>query len=317
MKDDVEVLVKCRSADEAHHEPLHPHEEHVTTRVLPDGETAHLKLPTMASLLALLQEGADHAGVSLLPNRDHPLDHLHNIEKHDHTGPVIDNLDQALGDFLKTPESTRNFGIELVLAFCVNTRWAVAPKTQMTPREILALPKINLDPTQYTLYREKSTDPLPLDQPIAITRGLRLEAQKDGRYGEGTCPPYWAGQIEQLAKAGVPARSVQVLGQNYALVENLEAPSPPWEKPAYAILIALPLDESGMLDGFYLSLPYKFNNGDHTRVNGSNILFDQKQWRQVSWHYAQGKDWTRKDNLETHITFCRGFFSQRGATNAY
>lgn len=76
-----------------------------------------------------------------------------------------------------------HFGIELVLAFRVNVRWAVAPAPQMTPRQILALPAINLPYEQYTLYLPGSSDPLPLDTPITITRGEALEAQRDGKYG--------------------------------------------------------------------------------------------------------------------------------------
>ena len=53
----------------------------------------------------------------------------------------------------------------------------------MTPREILALPGIGLDHTQYTLYPPESARFLPLDDPITITRGMALEAQRDGKYG--------------------------------------------------------------------------------------------------------------------------------------
>ena len=70
-----------------------------------------------------------------------------------------------------------------MLAFRVNIRWAVATAPQMTPKQILALPAINLPFEQYTLYLSGSSDPLPLDTPITIRRGEVLEAQRDGKYG--------------------------------------------------------------------------------------------------------------------------------------
>ena len=120
---------------------------------------------------------------STLPTEDAPLDRLHNIVKHDQVGPAIENLDQAVGDFVERPGTSKDFGIELVLAFRVNTRWAVAPKPELSPREILALPPINLDYQQYSLYLPNSTTLLPLDTAIKIERGMAFEAQRDGKYG--------------------------------------------------------------------------------------------------------------------------------------
>ena len=162
------------------------HEVQVSTRVLPAGAETKFKLPENAALREVLEEGARHAGVALLPPSPlKPLDRLHNLLKHDQVGPAIDDLDQPLGPYLKRKDTTHHFGIELVLAFRVNTRWAVATKPEMTPREILALPAINLDYQQYTLYLPGSNDSLPLDTPIHLKRGEALEAQRDGKYGEG------------------------------------------------------------------------------------------------------------------------------------
>lgn len=160
------------------------HEVQVTTRVLPAGDEARFKQPENATLRELLDEGARRAGVELLPPL--PLEtlvRLHNILKHDEIGPAIEDLEQPLGPYLKQKGTTKDFGIELVLAFRVNTRWAVATRPQMTPREILALPGIGLDHTQYTLYPPESARFLPLDDPITIARGMALEAQRDGKYG--------------------------------------------------------------------------------------------------------------------------------------
>jgi hypothetical protein len=119
----------------------------------------------------------------LPPAPQNPLDLLHDLEKHGHVGPPITDLEQALAAYLKEKGTSPHFGIELVLAFRVNTRWAVAPKPDMTPKEILGLPAIGLDYQQYTLYLPGSNDPLPLDKPIHLTRGEALEAQRDGKYG--------------------------------------------------------------------------------------------------------------------------------------
>lgn len=168
---------------EAPHENAE-HEVQVTTRLLtPDAEEFKFKLPQTAPLLEALQHGAALAHATLLPTQDAPLDRLRNILKHDEIGPAIEDLDQAVGDFVRPPGTTKNFGIELILAFRVNTRWAEAPKSELSPREILALPEINLDYQQYSLYLPNSTDLLPLDTPIKIERGKAFEAQRDGRYG--------------------------------------------------------------------------------------------------------------------------------------
>lgn len=139
------------------------------------------RLPDNAPLLEVLQGGARRADVHLLPNCDDPLDQLRNYVRRRETGPRIDDLSQPLGDFLARDDTTHRFGIELVLAIRVNTRWAEAPKEQMTPREITEL--FNLDYTQYTLYRPDSAEPLPLDEAICLERGMAFEAQADGRYG--------------------------------------------------------------------------------------------------------------------------------------
>jgi hypothetical protein len=162
------------------------HEVHVTVRDMHSGKETGFKLATNAPLLELMEEGARHLHVQLLPPAPlKPFDLLRDISRHGHAGPPIENLDQSLGAYLKEKGTTPHFGIELVRVFRVNTRWAVAPAPEMTPRQVLALPAINLPYEQYTLYLPGSSDPLPLDKPIPIKRGEVLEAQCDGRYGEG------------------------------------------------------------------------------------------------------------------------------------
>jgi hypothetical protein len=169
----------------------HPHEVHVTTRILPSGAESKFKLADNVPLTEVLEVGAQRAGAILLPPPPlRRLDELHNITHGDIIGRAIDDLDQPLGAFLKQIGTTTDFGIELVLVFRVNTRWAVATKPQMTPREILALPAIDLNFQEYTLYPAGSATLLPLDVPVTMERGEAFEAQRDGKYGgQPKCVP--------------------------------------------------------------------------------------------------------------------------------
>jgi hypothetical protein len=87
----------------------------------------------------------------------------------------------------------------------------------------------------------------------------------------------------------------------------------------YDILIPIPIayDLGTGLDGFYIATPYKFNQGEHNRVNGQMLTHGNIQWRQVSWHYPDNKPFSKgTDTIESHIVHCRGFFLERGAVNA-
>lgn len=125
-------------------------------------------------------------------------------------------------------------------------------------------------------------------------------------------------EVEDLSKRGTPIELTEAGGQCYALVRAIEAPSPPWEKTRFDILIAIPAAyDAAQLDGFYVELPYVYNGGEHPRVNGQTIDHLNRKWRLVSWHYPDDKPWVRgRDTLETHIVHCRGFFLHRGAVNA-
>lgn len=160
------------------------HEVHISTRILqPETEEQKFKLPESAPLLEVMQVGARLASVTLLPNGENPLDRLHAILKHGEIGPPIEDLRQALGNFIHDRDGKHNFGIELVRAFRVNTRWAVAPQPEMTPHQILDLLGLNFQ--EYTLYQPGSATPLPLDTAIPVERGTVFEAQRDGKYGQG------------------------------------------------------------------------------------------------------------------------------------
>ena len=126
-------------------------------------------------------------------------------------------------------------------------------------------------------------------------------------------------EIERLAAASTAIELVMDGVQPYVWVGGIGAPKPPWDRASYDILIAIPLayDLGTGLDGFYLALPYSFNNGEHNRVNGQALTLKNTQWRAVSWHYPDGKQFQAGvDCIESHIVHCRGFFLARGAVNA-
>jgi hypothetical protein len=126
-------------------------------------------------------------------------------------------------------------------------------------------------------------------------------------------------EIEKLADSGVRIKLVLDGAQPFALVEGVEAPVPPWDRMLYDILVPIPIayDLGTPMDGFYLGLPYTFQKGEHNRVNGQVVTLQDRQWRAVSWHYPDGKQFRQGvDNIESHIVHCRGFFLARGAVNA-
>jgi hypothetical protein len=132
------------------------------------------------------------------------------------------------------------------------------------------------------------------------------------------CPDRIREEVSALVGSGRGAELVEANGQCYALIKGVEAPSPPWSKSGFDILIPVPAAyDAAELDGFYLELPYAYNGGEHSRIKGDVIEVASRKWRQVSWHYPEGKAWLRgRDNLETHVVHCRGFFLNRGAVNA-
>jgi hypothetical protein len=170
--------------DTPHHEEAERQPEHhvrVTIRILgEDGAPFHLELEREAPLRQVLERGLEHAGKQLVPPPDVPLDRLHSVQHHV-VGPVITDLAEPLWKYLREPHTTHDFAIELVRAFRVNTRWAVAPTEQMTPHQILDL--VALEYTEFTLYPHGGAQFLPLEEPVSVTRGTVFEAQRDGRYG--------------------------------------------------------------------------------------------------------------------------------------
>ena len=158
------------------------HIDHVSVRVLHHGDEKEHRLEFSSAVLLLdvLLTGAEAAEVRLLPPGAAPLDRLHNV-RDGKVGPAIENLDEPLDKYLQHEGEGHHFAIELVDAFAVNNRWAIAARPELTPREILAL--VGLSHEHYTLYPPHSDQLLPLDTPTKVCRGEKFEAQKDGQYG--------------------------------------------------------------------------------------------------------------------------------------
>ena len=126
-------------------------------------------------------------------------------------------------------------------------------------------------------------------------------------------------EVERLASTGAPVELLIEGAQPYVLARGLDTPAPPWDSASKDILIPVPLayDLGTGLDGFYIALPYRFQDGEHNRVNGQIVKVAGREWRGVSWHYPDGKQFRPcVDNIESHIVHCRGFFLHRGAVNA-
>lgn len=140
----------------------------------------------------------------------------------------------------------------------------------------------------------------------------------EGTGRRAMCPESAIEEVKALKARGIDIEPVEMASQSYVLVRKMDAPSPPWDRDTYEILIAIPAAyDDASLDGFYLGLPYSYNLGAHTRVNGGEIVHCDRIWKLVSWHYPEHRPWQRGlDNLETHITHCKGFFLHRGALNA-
>ena len=107
------------------------------------------------------------------------------------------------------------------------------------------------------------------------------------------------------------------LGRVVARRLMIRAAIVPDDDISLAPLVAIPTTyDTAPLDGFYLALPHIFNGGLHPRVNGQVVDLEERKWQLVSWHYTEERPWRRgQDDLDSHISHCRGFFLHRGAKN--
>lgn len=256
----------------------------------------------------------------LPPGPGAPLDLLRcKMRKNEWSDPITD-FDEPLWLALLRG-CKRRFAIEYLLVVKVNTQWRVAVSDQMTPRDLLSL--FGMDAQEFSLYSMDGSEPLPVDVPLELKRGDRFEAQKDGRYGSGAGTermrkPARGSQtieedIEAAQEAGIKARLLNVNGQKYVEVQEIDIPSPPWGKTTAGILVAVPATyPSGGLDALYVELPLTHSSGT-IPYQQQAIQIDGRDWMLISWHYHQNHPWNPlSDDLETHIQHCRGFFLTRG-----
>jgi len=132
-------------------------------------------------------------------------------------------------------------------------------------------------------------------------------------------PQAAADEVAALKRRGARVDIFDENQQCYIKADAVEIPSPPWAATATDIMIAIPATyENAELDGFYVAVPLGWNGAAHPRINGTAITINGRQWQGISWHYPDGRKWMRgADNIDSHLTHCRGFFLHRGATNGY
>jgi hypothetical protein len=200
-----------------------------------DGCEVYLKAALTDTLSEVFAKGAEILGEPLLPPAPKtPLDALRYFKKHDKWSDPLTNLEQPLWLAL-AHGLTRHLGVEYKLAIKINARWAIAPSSKATPRELLT--SFGMDPQEFSLYKVDGVDALPPDAPLSIQRGDCFEAQKDGKYGStaSVSHPHRGSQtieddIEAANEAGVTARFIAVGSQKYVEVVGIGVPSPPWER---------------------------------------------------------------------------------------
>ena len=295
--------------------------KHIRVRISiqksPGGEEKHFVAPLSDTVGEVFQHAAKVLGEHLLPPAPaEPLDYLRQRRHHEWSSPLT-HLDQPLWHLLAHHPS-RHFSIEYRLVIKINTKWGVAPSDHATPRDLLTA--FGFDPAQYSLYHGNSKEPLPPDTPIHIKRGVRYEAQGDGRYGDSTTPRPARGaqtiedDVKEAKEAGIDASLLNINGQKYVEVGGLAIPSPPWKPSEVRILIAVPSNYPSGLDAFYVDASVTHDGGSIPRQQGITQI-GERSWILISWHYATHRPWNpRHDDLLTHIEHCRGFFLERGVT---
>lgn len=284
------------------------HHVKLEVRELPDGAPITVRIDRDKTLLEFFVSAAAALELTLLPDSAAPLDTLHNLT---HGGDeVVRDLSQTVGEYLRKPHRTHDFGVMLERVLFVNAQAKVAPAASMTPRQILAL--FGLD-TNFTLYYPEQAQPLPIDAAIPITRGTKLEAQRDGKYGGAPTPaplPQLEQDIAALRDAGYEARLLEQGGQRYVRVDGISAPTPPWQHARQSIVVAVPgaYEQGAVLDAFYLSDDSAYAGRRHKRANGGALVIDGSTWVLVSWHYPDRSWCYPRDNLFTHVLHCKRFF---------
>lgn len=291
----------------------------LNVRKLHSEEVVHFHAHLGDSLIKVYEKAANALGELLLPPPPSPpLDELLFRDERGEWNPPPVQLDSPLWEAL-AEGMTRHLGIDYRLVVRINTKWGVASAKALTPRQLLT--EFGFDPGQFTLYHHNKSEPLPPDVPIKLHRGEHFEAQKDGRYGG-------AGSLavaterglqtikEDVAELAVSGQEISLFSENgQAYVEVLiDLPMPPWSKTRARILVAVPSTyPTAGLDAFYVE--------DGVTMGGtlprkqSVATISKAVWNLISWHYATNRPWnSRIDDLQSHITHCRGFFLARGVS---
>jgi len=214
---------------------------------------------------------------------------------------------------------SRHTSIEYRLEVRINTKWGVASKKDMTPRELLV--EFGFKPEEFSLYRPDSTQVLPPDTPIELHRGEHFEAQKDGKYGGGAATPVVIrgnqtieDDVSRLKAEDADLVLHTVGTQKFVEARGVRIPSPPWSHASANILIAIPATyPMGALDALYLE--QGVTQGGSVPRQQSTVQILGRNWSLISWHYATARPWSAMaDDVGTHIEHCRGYFLARGVS---
>lgn len=181
---DSEIILEDHISKLSEQEIVHIKKElNIKVCLLPKNEFRIIRTKLVDTLSQMMEKIATKFNEVLLPpNPQNPYDQLFCYDRHDNLIGPLTELSLPLWRLLIQYHCKLKFGLKLLLSFKVNTTWVIAPKSQMTPKEILGL--CGMDYTQFTLYLPDSADPLPLDGVLTISRGDYFEALKDGKYGD-------------------------------------------------------------------------------------------------------------------------------------
>jgi len=288
----------------------------LSTQKYPDGGPIHFHAQLGDTLKEVFVKASHALDERLLPPPPlSPLD-VFRLRRHNgHWGDPVTDFELPLWVAL-AEGFTRHTSIEYLREIRINTKWGVASKRVMTPRELLV--EFGFNPEEFSLYRRDSKDALPPEIPIELHRGEHFEAQKDGKYGGGTAPSVARGNqtieddIYRLQTEGLDLVLHTVGSQKYVEVRGVHIPSPPWSHASANIMVAIPATYPiGALDALYLEQGVTQGGGVPRAQATVPIL--GRYWSLISWHYATARPWNpTADDLGTHIEHCRGYFLARG-----
>lgn len=291
----------------------------LSARKIHSGEVRHFHAHLGDTLTKVYEKAANAISEYLLPPPPSPPfdELLFHDEKGEWNPPPV-HLDSPLWEALVEGMS-RHLGIDYRLIVRINTKWGVPSARVLTPR--LLLTEFGFDPAQFTLYHHNKNEPLPPDNPIELRRDEHFEAQKDGRYGgaAGLSVTTERGlqtieeDIAEIVASGQDIHMFSENGQRY-VETTVDIPTPSWSKSKARILLAIPSTyPTAGLDAFYVE--DGVTTGGTLPRKQSVATITASSWNLISWHYTTKRPWnSRIDDLQSHITHCRGFFLARGVS---